>query len=74
MSDGHEQPKGPDYHRAMVLGAGFGCLGVFFSGLVETLGAIKSGSTIHLVLGALSMACGGIGAACVGRAVFTKRP
>jgi hypothetical protein len=49
-------------------------LGVFFYGLAESLWASESGSTIKLVLGVLGMIFGGIGAACVGRVVFTKRP
>jgi hypothetical protein len=74
MSEAQEQPGKPDYGRALLLGAGLGCLGVFFNGLAETFGASHSGSAIHMAFAVLGMAFGGIGAACVGRAVFTKRP
>jgi hypothetical protein len=74
MSEVHEQPKKPDSGRAILLGAGLACMGVFLYGLAEVLWASESGSTIKLVLGVLGMIFGGIGAACVGRVVFTKLP
>jgi hypothetical protein len=46
---------------------------VFFSGLAEVLWASESGGTLKVVWGVLEMACGGLGAACVGRVVFAKR-
>ena len=49
-------------------------MGVFFYGLAEVLWASESGGTIKLVFGVLGMIFGGLGAACVGRVVFTKRP
>jgi hypothetical protein len=74
MSEAHEQPKKPASGRAILLGAGWACLGVFFYGLAEVLWARESGSTIELVWGVLGMVFGVIGAACIGRLVLTKRP
>ena len=73
MSEPHEQPMKPDSGRAILIGTGWGCLGVFFSGLAEVLWASESGRTIQLMLGVLGIVFGGIGAAYVGRLVFTKR-
>lgn len=75
MSEPHEQAKKTDSGRAILLRAGFvACFGVFFFGLADVVTASESGSTIKLVLGALGMIFGGIGAAFVGRVVFTKLP
>jgi len=62
----------------MQLTVGILCLLFFFNGLGNVVTASGSGSrldqTISLVLGVVQMVFGGIGAACVGRLVFTKRP
>ena len=68
----YEQPKKPDFIRALLLGWGFGCLGVFFWGLAETLWASESGITFGLVYGILGMILGGLGVAYVGKVIFTK--
>jgi hypothetical protein len=70
----HEQIKKPDSGRAILLAAGFACVGVFIFGLDKVVTASESGNTIKLVLGVLGMVFGGMGAVCVGRPVFTKRP
>ncbi len=58
----------------MLLAAGFACLGVLLFGLADVLWASESGSTVKVVLGVFGMIFGGIGAACVGSVVFTRRP
>jgi hypothetical protein len=72
MSEAHEQAKKPDSGRAIVVGAGFACLGVFLSGVAKILWANESSGTINLVLAVLEMIFGGIGAACIGRVLFAK--
>jgi hypothetical protein len=73
MSEPHEEPKNPDSRRAILNGAGFACLGVFFSGLGDVLWANESASDIKLVFGVLEMIFGGIGAAYVRRAKRSER-